>query len=117
MPLIIKTIFALLSAAFGLYSIVQPKVVARASGFDLLGNVGVAELRTAIGGFFLGLGIAPLILGDDVAYQMLGIAYLVTFGVRLLSVYLDGQEIIRRDFILFGLVELISGLVLTIPQA
>lgn len=117
MPLIIKTIFALLSAAFGLYSIAQPKAVARASGFDLLGNVGVAELRTAFGGFFLGLGIAPLILGDDAAYQMLGIAYLVTFAVRLLSVYLDGQEIIRRDFLVFGLVELVSGLVLAIPQA
>ncbi|MCI0709976.1 MAG: hypothetical protein L0154_07415 [Chloroflexi bacterium] len=116
MPLIIKTIFALLSAVFGLYSIVQPKVVARASGFDLLGNVGVAELRTA-GGFFLGIGIAPLILSDDAAYQMLGIAYFVTFAVRLLSVYLDGQDIIRRDFIIFGLVELVSGLVLIIPQA
>ena len=117
MPLIIKTIFALLTAVFGLYSIVQPKVVARASGFDLLGNVGVAELRTAFGGFFLGLGLAPIILGDDTAYQMLGIAYLVTFSVRLLSIFLDGQGIIRRNFIIFGLTELISGLVLTLPQA
>lgn len=117
MPEIVKIIFALITASFGVYTIWQPKAVARASGFDLLGNVGIAELRTAFGGFFIGLGIAPLILGEDVAYQMLGIAYLVTFGVRLLTIFLDGEDIVRRDFIVFGLFELISGLVLTIPQA
>lgn len=117
MPEIIKIIFALVTAIFGVYSIWQPKAVASASGFDLLGNVGIAELRTAFGGFFLGLGIAPILLGDDAAYQMLGIAYLVTVGVRGLSIFLDGEDIIRRDFIVFGLFELISGVVLTMPQA
>lgn len=117
MPQIIKMLAVLFAAGFGVYSIWQPKIVAQAAGFDLPGNKGVAELRTSFGGLFVGLGIAPLILGSDVAYQMLGIAALVTLGVRLLTIALDGQDIVRRDFVLYALSELVSGIVLVIPVA
>lgn len=113
MPTIVKTITALVTSLFGVYAFAQPEPTAKASGFSLVGKAGKAELRTAFGGFFLGLGLAAILIGGD-AYTMLGVAYLITFAVRLASVVLDGQEILRREFYIYGEFELISGALLVL---
>lgn len=113
MPTIVKTIVALLTALFGVYAFAQPEPAAKASGFALVGKTGKAELRTTIGGFFLGLGLAAILIGGD-AYTMLGVAYLVTFAIRLATLVVDGQEILRREFYIYGGFELISGLLLVL---
>ena len=113
MPTIIKTITALLTALFGVYAFAQPEPTAKASGFTLAGKAGKAELRTAFGGFFLGLGLAAILIGGD-AYTMLGVGYLITVAVRLATLAVDGPEILRREFYIYGGFELISGLLLVL---
>jgi hypothetical protein len=117
MPEILKIVFALLTAAFGAYSFWQPDPVAKASGFDLPGSVGRAELRIAFGGFFLGLGLGAILLGGDDGYRLLGVAYLVSFALRLTTLLIEERQILLRPaFVAFGVFELISGLILFIPQ-
>lgn len=117
MPEILKTIAALLTAAFGVYAFYQPDAVARASHFSLNNNAGRAELRVAYGGFFIGLGLAGILLDTDAAYQALGIGYLAAFALRLAALRFDGTEgVLSRTYYAFAVFELISGLVLTIPQ-
>lgn len=113
MPTLVKTITALLTALFGAYAFAQPEPTAKATGFDLMGKAGRAELRTAFGGFFLGLGIAAILIGDD-GYTMLGVTYLITFAVRLATLAIDGRGILRREFYIYGGFELISGLLLVL---
>ena len=44
---------------------------------------GITEIRSILGGLFIGLGIAVFILGVRETYQMLGIMYLAIAAVRL----------------------------------
>jgi hypothetical protein len=50
---------------------------------------GITEIRAILGGGFIGLGVAPLILDAQAAYQMLGIAYLVIGAGRVVGIVLD----------------------------
>lgn len=113
MPTIVKIIVSLLTAVFGIYAFAQPEPTAQASGFSFLNTGGKAELRTAFGGFFLGLGIAAILIGGD-AYTMLGLAYLITFAVRMATIFIDGREILRREFYIYGGFELFSGILLVL---
>ena len=120
MPIIVKLIFALLTVAFGVFAFWQPEPVAKGSGFKLESVAGRAELRIAFGGFFMGLGLAAIWLGreSDVAYQMLGMAYLITFITRLLALAVDGTDgVVRREYLIYGAFELISGVVLFLPKS
>ena|SRR5688572_30667842 len=112
MPEILKIIFAILTAVFGVYSFVKPEAVAQSSGFSLPSVAGRAEVRVTFGGFFLGLGLGAILLGGE-AYQLLGLAYLITFVVRLVALAVEGKDgVLRREYLIFAAFELISGLVL-----
>jgi hypothetical protein len=111
MPTIIKIIFALMNVGFGVLSIVRPDAIAKVSGFTLNSPVGRSELRVAFGGVFLGVGLGAILLGDDAAYQLLGIGYMFAFITRLVSLVLDGSTILRRDYYVFGAFELVSAIV------
>ena len=117
MPEIVKILVALATLAFGVYAFTQPDPTAKASHFALEDSAGRAELRTAFGGFFIGLGLACLIIGQDAAYQTLGLAYLITFVARFVALGVDGTEgVLRPEYMIFGAFELVSGILLYWPQ-
>jgi hypothetical protein len=65
-----------------------------------------------LGGFFVALGAAPLILKDPAAYRMLGIAYLVVAVVRAASMVID-KSVVQSN-IISVVVEVIFGVILVL---
>jgi hypothetical protein len=86
---ILKIVAALATIAIGLLSAVRPWSVTGFTGLEAAGSRGTTEIRSILGGVFIGLGLAPLLLNTPVAYQVVGIVYLVTAGVRAISTAID----------------------------
>jgi hypothetical protein len=76
------------------------------------GPRGITEIRSILGAFFVALGAAPLLLNDPVAYQMLGIAYLVVGFVRLVSMIVD-KSVVQSNVISL-IAEVIFGVILVL---
>ena len=86
---ILKIIVAIATILTGLVSLFWPLKVRGFTGLEVDGGRGVTEIRAVLGGFFVGLGGAVLIINDPAAYLTLGIAYLVVAAVRTISMFLD----------------------------
>lgn len=112
---ILKIVAAVFNISFGLLAIARPSIVARASHFRFLDGRGRAELQIAFGGFFIGFGIAALLLNDPAAYQLLGFGWLGGVAVRLLTLATESPaQIVDRSFIALALAELIVGVILVL---
>lgn len=86
---ILKIILAVATIITGLVSLIRPRAVMTFTGLIVPGARGITEIRAVLGGGFIGLGAAPLILGVPVAYQMLGITYLAIGLARIAGIVLD----------------------------
>lgn len=73
----------------GAYSLLRPRSVTGFTGLQPVGGRGITEIRSVLGGFFVGLAGAAFFLDRAVTYPMLGITYLVVAGVRTISMVLD----------------------------
>ena len=62
--MILKIIAALATAATGLLAFFKPTATYGFIGLNANGVRGVSEIRAIFGGLFIGLGIAPLFLGE-----------------------------------------------------
>ncbi len=60
---ILKLLSALATAATGLFSLVAPLKTIGFTGLQPVGGRGITELRAVLGGLFIALGLAPLVLG------------------------------------------------------
>ncbi|MBE7435109.1 MAG: DUF4345 family protein [Anaerolineales bacterium] len=78
-----------LTIVTGLISLFAPRSVFGFTGLEAPGPRGISEIRSILGGVFIGLGIAVFILGTQQTYQMLGITYLAIAAVRLFSIFVD----------------------------
>lgn len=106
---VLKIIAALATAATGLLALVKPGAINSFTGLKANGARGVSEIRSIFGGLFVGLGVAPLFLGS-VAYQMLGISYLVIAAARAFSIVFD-KSYERSNLISLG-IEIALGVLL-----
>jgi len=107
---ILHAIAAIGTIITGLVSLIRPRSVQNFTGLRAEGGRGITEIRAVLGGFFIALGAAPLILGAAAAYDMLGIAYLVVGVVRTISMFVDKS--VEKSNIISIAVEIIFGLVL-----
>lgn len=107
---ILKVAIAVLTIATGLVSLIRPRSVQGFTGLSAPGPRGIAEIRAILGGSFIGLGIAPLILGAPAAYQMLGITYLVIAAARIAGIALD-KSFERSNWISL-IFEIVAGIIL-----
>jgi hypothetical protein len=82
----------------GLVSLVKPHAVKGFTGLETSGPRGVTEIRSILGGAFLGVGIAPLLIKTPAAFQMLGITYLVIAIVRAVTMIID-KSVVRSNVI------------------
>ena len=107
---ILKIVLAVGTIATGLVSLIRPRAVQGFTGLSAPGPRGITEIRSILGGGFVGLGLAPLILGAPAAYQMLGITYLVIAVARIAGIALD-RSFERSNWISLA-VEVVAGIIL-----
>jgi hypothetical protein len=96
----------------GLVSLVWPLKVQDFTGLTAPGGRGITEIRSILGGLFIGLGIAVFLLGTREVYQMLGIMYLAIAAVRAVSIVIDKS--IEQSNIISLAVEIIFGIILVL---
>ncbi len=73
-----------------------PKTMAAFVGIQPIAPVGVSEIRSTLGSFFLGLGATCLWLQSADAFTVLGVASLGAAMVRLLSSLFDRSASIKN---------------------
>ena len=109
---VLQIIAALGTVATGLISLIRPRSVTGFTGLNPNGPRGITEIRAVLGGVFVALGIAPLILATPEAYRMLGIAYLAVAVVRTVSMVLDKS--VEQSNIISVVVEIVFGVILVL---
>ena len=110
---VLQIIAAVGTILTGLYSLIRPATLTGFTGLNPIGGRGITEIRAVLGGFFIALGAAPLLLNSPVAYTMLGIAYLGVGLVRGVSIFVDKSSV-QSNWISF-IVEIIFGIILVVP--
>ncbi|MBD1909200.1 DUF4345 family protein [Leptolyngbya sp. FACHB-8] len=73
-----------------------PKTMAAFVGIQPIAPVGISEIRSTLGSFFLGLGATCLWLQSTDAFTVLGIASLGAALVRLLSSLFDRSITVKN---------------------
>lgn len=109
---VLQIIAAIGTIATGAVALIRPRAIQGFTGLRADGGRGVTEIRAVFGGFFIALGITPLILQAPAAYQMLGIAYLVVAIVRTISMFVDRS--VEQSNVISVIVEIIFGVVLVL---
>jgi hypothetical protein len=109
--MILKIIATLATIATGLLAFVKPSAAYGFTGLTAEGERGISEIRSVFGGLFIGLGIAPLILGAD-AYRMLGIGYLAIAAARAFSIVFD-KSYASSNWVSLG-IEIVLGVILVL---
>jgi len=84
--------FAVLAAtvASGLVLLVKPESASGFTGLAPEAARGITEIRAAMGGVFIALGVAPMFLGRP-AERVLGLVYLAIAAVRAPFMFADGS--------------------------
>jgi hypothetical protein len=96
----------------GLVSLLWPRSVFGFTGLTAPGSRGITEIRSILGGLFIGLGIAVFVLATREAYQMLGIMYIAIGAVRAVSMVVDKS--IEQSNIVSLIVEIVFGVILVL---
>lgn len=109
---ILQLIAVFLTIVTGFLSLFWPRNVFGFTGLSAPGPRGITEIRAILGGLFIGLGIAVLVLGTREVYQMLGIMYLAIAAVRLVSIVVDKSSV-QSNWISFA-TEVVLGILLVI---
>jgi hypothetical protein len=111
--LILKIICAIGTVGVGVISLVAPRSIKGFTGLEATGPRGITEIRAVLGALFIGIGLAPFLLGNAPAvYQALGIMYLAIGVVRAASMVLD-KSIMQSNTISL-IVEIIFGVILVL---
>ena len=98
--------------ATGFISLLRPGSVTGFTGLKPTGPRGITEIRAVLGGLFIALGVAPLLLGGATAYRTLGIGYLGVAITRAGSMFADRS--VERSNVISLVVEIVFGVVLTL---
>ena len=107
---ILQIIAVIATIITGLISMVRPLAVRNFTGLEVSGPRGITEIRAILGGAFIGLGVAPLILNVQAAFQALGIVYLVIAAIRAAAMIIDKSVVMSNVVSL--LVEIVFGVLL-----
>ncbi len=109
---ILQIVAVIGTIATGAVSLFLPRSVQGFTGLTAPGARGITEIRSILGGLFIGLGIAVFFLGTCEVYQMLGITYLAIAAVRAVSMFVD-KSVVQSNLISL-VVEIIFGVILVL---
>jgi hypothetical protein len=96
----------------GLVSLLWPRSTFGFTGLTAPGPRGITEIRSILGGLFIGLGIAVFVLGTREVYQALGIMYLAIAAVRVVSIFVDKSSV-QSNWISVA-TEIVFGIILVL---
>jgi hypothetical protein len=96
----------------GLVSLLWPRSIFGFTGLTAEGGRGITEIRSILGGVFIGLGLAVFLLATRETYQMLGITYLAIAAVRLVSIFVDKSSV-QSNWVSLA-VEIVFGVLLVL---
>lgn len=80
----------------GVAALFFPKTMAAFVGLSPIAPIGISEIRSTLGSFFLGMGATCLWLQSAEAFTVLGVAFLGAAIVRFLSSLIDGSITIKN---------------------
>ena len=86
------------TVASGLVLVVKPESVSGFTGLAPDAARGITEIRAAMGGVFIALGVAPLFLRRP-AERVLGLVYLAIAAVRAPFMFADGSAAEQSNWI------------------
>ena len=109
---ILKIAAAVVTIAVGVPSMIQPSSIFSFTGLSVQGVRGTSEIRAILGGLFIGLGAAPLILGKPEVYRAVGIVYLAIAIARAFSILFDRSY--ASSNLISLVVEIVFGVILLI---
>ncbi|MBN1260494.1 MAG: DUF4345 family protein [Anaerolineae bacterium] len=107
---ILQIVVAVATILTGLLALARPQSVKSFTGLSAESRRGATEIRTSLGGFFIGLGAAVLILNAPAAYRVLGITYLTAAVVRTVSMFVDSS--VERSNLISIATEVVFGVIL-----
>jgi hypothetical protein len=108
----LQILAVILTIVTGLVSLLWPRSVQGFTGLTTPDGRGITEIRSILGGLFIGLGIAVFILGVRETYQMLGIMYLAIAAVRFVSIFVDKSSV-QSNWISLT-IEIVVGIILVL---
>jgi hypothetical protein len=108
----LKILIGLLTAATGALALFAPNSVTNFTGLQPIGGRGLSEIRAVLGGLFIALGLAPIIIYDNDAFATLGAGYLGIAIVRLVSIFADKAPA-QSNWISLA-VEIVFGIILVL---
>lgn len=101
---ILNIIAALLTIGFGLFGFLAPRYTASALDLEpTTSNMGLSEMRASVGGLFVVVGLAAILLGEPLTYVMIGFMFAGAALGRMLSIFLDKPPLSKA--LMFGGVE------------
>jgi hypothetical protein len=109
---ILQWIGVLGTIATGVISLFWPRSVQGFTGLKAEGGRGVTEIRAVLGGLFIGVGVAVLVLGTPETYKLLGIMYAAIGAVRAVSMLVDRS--ITQSNLVSLVVEIIFAVILVL---
>lgn len=109
--LVLKIIAALATVATGFFALLKPSAAYGFTGLSAEGVRGLSEMRSIFGGLFIGLGIAPFLLGEA-GYTMLGIGYVAIAVARAVSIVYDRSY--AQSNIISLVTEIVLGIILVV---
>ena len=112
LPKILQFTAVILTIVTGLISLLAPRSVFGFTGLTAESGRGITEIRSILGGLFIGLGITVFLLATRETYQMLGIMYLAIAAVRLVSIFVDKSSV-QSNWISFA-AEIVLGVILVL---
>lgn len=107
---LVQIVIALATIVTGLVSVFRVQTALNFVGLTAPGARGLSEIRAVLGGGFVGLGLAPLMLNVPAAFQAVGITYLGIGVVRTVSIFYDGAR--ERSNVISVVVEWVFGVLL-----
>lgn len=86
---VLQYIACVLTVLVGAWSLFSPASAGKFTGLTPEGGRGITEIRAVLGMFFIALGLFPMLFPTDIAFQMLGFAYMLVGITRLVSIFVD----------------------------
>jgi hypothetical protein len=109
---ILKIISVVGTLGVGLLSLARPRSIKGFTGLEAPGPRGITEVRAVVGGVFIGLGLAILLLPDPLAYHILGLTYITIAVIRAISMVVDKS--VEQSNIISLVVEIVFGVILVL---
>lgn len=109
---ILQVIAVIATIITGLVSLIWPRRVQGFTGLNAPGGRGITEIRSVLGGVFIGLGIAVFLLNTPETYKMLGIVYAAIGAVRAVSMMIDKS--VEQSNVISLIAEIILAIILVL---